>query len=887
MKRIFILMTVAMLAFAETVNAQSYRRWDFTKFSQQTIDNLIADDEQGDETGWSDVEYLSNMNAVDKRCFWYQDGDNYGTVKANGVVISELEGLDFGQEYCASRNLAIAVDYASTSIGTYAGPQYLWLGINNTPYAFRIPNVGIGQKMTFVVESHRSGQGRGIGLYVSDENGEMHIIGDTFTPDAQESRTWDMWTLPEGVTDPDGDGLVDIYVKPTSGCHIYLIEIGENTEARTVGYLYNGSLDADLGYQTLSGDYMNKVTAIEANKTFTMEDFADYDAIAISSTVDNADAIASLKLVQPFVPILNLNPNLYAAWGYGEAVDAGIQFATTTNPNHALFRKLELIEDPDAEEPTFVLAVSNEVPFQGLKLAGLFADDPVLAVAYQNEEIVAIHTHNLAHNGYIYIPYTQETLADAATPDILGNALALLASSKAPVTQAPAPTFTLEYENLATTVSIQDAAPLPEIFYTLDGSDPTEESTRYTEPFTVEQETTVKAIARGDGYLMSLVAEKLIDIRQKAPLPTFAMEQEDGKTIVTISSELEGAKIYYNYKGDGTTQKSSPYNGPITITRGKTIYAFQTCEGYLDSKVAEAKVSVKNPHVRIDILAQMDANQDTYYERTNKSGGNVGYYFSWANTNDHPYWDPEFDETVVGSDGNDSIIHHKLNNEEVVDFENGWSVRSRGQRVSWEGANPELNYGDSGSGPCNPATVEDEDTYLPVTPFIVNLFDWDTQYPASAKIQTTQPIAGPFDYVAYIVNYKGSPYARLVVEVATDPEADDAGWKQVGDTLVLNPTRRLYHMFVRSYEETTPVYTRVRTVNNGPRAGFFNIYITNEGEESKKLIQEQMDGIAEVEHSISMPEGIYNISGSRQNELRKGINIIVNADGNVRKVLVK
>ena len=264
-------MTVAMLAFAETVNAQSYRRWDFTKFSQQTIDNLIADDEQGDETGWSDVEYLSNMNAVDKRCFWYQDGDNYGTVKANGVVISELEGLDFGQEYCASRNLAIAVDYASTSIGTYAGPQYLWLGINNTPYAFRIPNVGIGQKMTFVVESHRSGQGRGIGLYVSDENGEMHIIGDTFTPDAQESRTWDMWTLPEGVTDPDGDGLVDIYVKPTSGCHIYLIEIGENTEARTVGYLYNGSLDADLGYQTLSGDYMNKVTAIEANKTFTME----------------------------------------------------------------------------------------------------------------------------------------------------------------------------------------------------------------------------------------------------------------------------------------------------------------------------------------------------------------------------------------------------------------------------------------------------------------------------------------------------------------------------------------------------------------------------------------------------------------------------------------
>ena len=221
------------------------------------------------------------MNAVDHRCFWYQDPSNSGTMKANGEVIAELEGLDFGAEYCAQRSLAIAVDYASTSIGNYAGPQYLWLGINSTPYAFRIPNVAIGQKMTFVVESHRNGSARGIGLYAMDENGELQLIGDTFTPDAQETRTWEFWTLPEGVTDPDGDGLIDIYVKPTSGCHIYLIEIGENTDARDVAYLYNGSLDADLGYQTLSADYMNKVTAIEANKTFTVEDFDAYQAVVI------------------------------------------------------------------------------------------------------------------------------------------------------------------------------------------------------------------------------------------------------------------------------------------------------------------------------------------------------------------------------------------------------------------------------------------------------------------------------------------------------------------------------------------------------------------------------------------------------------------------------
>ena len=883
MKKTITLLLLALLTIAMESSAQGFRRWDFTKWSQQTIDNLIADDEQGDDIGWSDVEYLNNPAPVDHRCFWYQDGANYGTMKANGEVIAELEGLVFGEEYCGNRSLAIAVDYASTSIGTYDGGQYLWLGINNAAYAFYIPNVMVGEKITMSVESHRSGQGRGVGLYVLGDDGEMKLIGDTFTPDARESNTWESWMLPEGAT--DNGGMVDIYVKPTSGCHIYTIEVGENTEARNVGYLYNGNLDADLGYKTLDGDFMNNVTAIEANKTFTMEDFADYDAVVISSTVDNDEAIASLKQVQPFVPILNLNPELYPKWGYGEVVNAGIPFATVSNPSHALFKNQELFEDPDAEEPTYVLVISNDTPFPGLHLSGLFADDPVLAVAYETDDVVAIHTHNIAHNGYIYIPYTQATLTDAATPGILSNAIGLLSSSKAPVTQAPAPTFTLEYENLKTIVSIQDAAPLAEIFYTLDGSDPTEDSPRYTEPFVVDQETTVKAIARGDGYLMSQVAEKVVDIRQMAPLPTISWEGEDGRTIVTMSTDLEGATIYYNYKGDNTTQKSSPYNGPITLTRGRTIYAFQTCDGYLNSKVTSAEVGVKNPHVRIDILAQMDANQDTYYELTNKSAGNVGYYFSWANTNDYPYYDPEFDETVPGSDGNDSIIHHQVNKEEVVDFQNGWSVRSRGQRVSWEGANPELNYGDAGAP--NPASVEDENTYLPVTPFIINLFDWNTTYPASAKIQTTQPIAGPFDYTAYIINYKGSPAPRLVVEVATDAEADDAGWTQLGDTIDLNPTRRLYQMYVRNYEETTPVYTRVRIVNNGPRAGFFNIYITNEGEESKRIIDEQQSGIANAQRSTSNVQRIYSLSGARQNEMRKGINIIVTNDGNVKKVLVK
>ena len=198
------------------------RSWDFTKWSQQTIDNLIADADKGDETGWSDVEYLSKMEAVNNRCFWLQD-DQTGEVKANGQPIVELQGLMFGNAYCQGRSLAIAVDYSATDIGTYAGPQYLWLGIgNNPPFCFYIPDVIVGSDITMSVESHRNGNGRGVGIYVMDDSGNLQRIGDNFTPDAKGSYTWHDWVLPDGVTEMDGK--VDIYVKNTSGCHIYTID---------------------------------------------------------------------------------------------------------------------------------------------------------------------------------------------------------------------------------------------------------------------------------------------------------------------------------------------------------------------------------------------------------------------------------------------------------------------------------------------------------------------------------------------------------------------------------------------------------------------------------------------------------------------------------------
>jgi hypothetical protein len=50
---------------------------------------------------------------------------------------------------------------------------------------------------------------------------------------------------------------------------------------------------------------------------------------------------------------------------------------------------------------------------------------------------------------------------------------------------------------------------------------------------------------------------------------------------------------------------------------------------------------------------------------------------------------------------------------------------------------------------------------------------------------------------------------------------------------------------------------------------------------------EETDGISTITSDGHMPAGIYSISGTRQNEMHRGLIIIVSSDGSVKKVYVK
>ena len=140
-----------------------------------------------------------------------------------------------------------------------------------------------------------------------------------------------------------------------------------------------------------------------------------------------------------------------------------------------------------------------------------------------------------------------------------------------------------------------------------------------------------------------------IDTRPKAATPTFNPESGtvDANTEITISSETEGATIFYTIDGTNPTT-SSTSGSTVIITEATTVKAIAVKEGYKNSDVATAVYSItgvspkgteENPYTVAEAIAAVDAGQgitDVYVKGIiskivtayNSTYGNVSFNFS-------------------------------------------------------------------------------------------------------------------------------------------------------------------------------------------------------------------------------------------------------------------
>ena len=119
------------------------------------------------------------------------------------------------------------------------------------------------------------------------------------------------------------------------------------------------------------------------------------------------------------------------------------------------------------------------------------------------------------------------------------------------------------------------------IYYTIDGLNPTVNSTAYTTEVEVTENCTVKAMAVESQLYDSEVASYTVDWF-RATQPTIT---SDG-IFVSITSTQENAKIYYTLDGTDPTTNSSLYEGTLTMKSTCTIKAIAAKDNFNSSTVA-------------------------------------------------------------------------------------------------------------------------------------------------------------------------------------------------------------------------------------------------------------------------------------------------------------
>lgn len=129
------------------------------------------------------------------------------------------------------------------------------------------------------------------------------------------------------------------------------------------------------------------------------------------------------------------------------------------------------------------------------------------------------------------------------------------------------------YFNATVTITAEQGAT---IHYTTDGTTPTESSNVYSNPFTVNTTTTVKALATKANYANSAVATATVAIDTPtvaAPVITPVAGTYADSVTVSINCPTETVNIYYTLDGSEPTSTATLYTVPFTLNSNTTVKA--------------------------------------------------------------------------------------------------------------------------------------------------------------------------------------------------------------------------------------------------------------------------------------------------------------------------
>lgn len=136
-------------------------------------------------------------------------------------------------------------------------------------------------------------------------------------------------------------------------------------------------------------------------------------------------------------------------------------------------------------------------------------------------------------------------------------------------------------------ITMTNPNPIGSIYYTLDGSEPTESSTLYEGPFTLTQNADIRARVISPLNIPSDIAEADILIQVATPTSIPDAGAVEAGDLVELECSTPDATIHYTTNGSTPTTSSPVYSTPIIVNETTTIKAIAVKAGCTNSDVFE------------------------------------------------------------------------------------------------------------------------------------------------------------------------------------------------------------------------------------------------------------------------------------------------------------
>ena len=254
------------------------------------------------------------------------------------------------------------------------------------------------------------------------------------------------------------------------------------------------------------------------------------------------------------------------------------------------FWPTEIIRRKKIETPVITLSAEKSLEAQTATIA---CEEPRAQIEYSTD------------GGKTWLPYSEALTLDKSTtlharathPYLDGSEVTTASFIKLYASAKPTVDFKQSKGKTTVTLTLDDADPDSyEIFYTLDGTEPTDRSTAYKAPFEVsDADVVVKAILieKDPEAVASAVAEWAVPVRSN-DVTIGSRTAADGNAWVELTAPAgaDVEAIYYTTDGTEPTEASQKYSGEIMLSATATVKAMLKERGKSMGDIVSKKIEV-------------------------------------------------------------------------------------------------------------------------------------------------------------------------------------------------------------------------------------------------------------------------------------------------------